>query len=349
MFLLHSSWTRIKVLYVVTRYVPFLLFAMHLYLNFIPDETPNTCQFVNNFCSCFSSISGICSEMFFILRTYALWENNKVILAVMLTTFAGVIVGSMVSLFSATAAAPFKTSPIPDITGCYQSSGSTMLFVPFLLLLVLELMLISLTLVCAIRNWRSNPSPLYAVLLKHNVFYYVCGLFFSSVNVLTSLLLNYAYSGMFEEYVSHQSLRERNLLQPLFNCVASNSSFSLYSLLECTFICGTMTTDFVLVPSLQYVSQTCDLQATILIAPSSSELPVCAKSNTRVILATGLWTLANYYTQNALRLDSGSLARFRILIVIENFKFAARRPVEFQVQVVADFERGEFAECGLCT
>lgn len=65
---------------------------------------------------------------------------------------------SMVSLFSATAAAPCMNitlclsgnwahgfyftvaiSSIPGITGCYQSSGSTMLFVPFLLLFVLEL------------------------------------------------------------------------------------------------------------------------------------------------------------------------------------------------------------------
>src|ERR1700710_146896 len=45
--------------------------------------------------------------------------------------------------------------------------------------------------------------------------------------------------------------------------LASNSSFLLYSLLECTFICGTVTTDSVLVPFLQRVSRTCELQATI--------------------------------------------------------------------------------------
>ena len=30
-FLRHSRWTRIKILYIVTRYVPFLLLAVHLY------------------------------------------------------------------------------------------------------------------------------------------------------------------------------------------------------------------------------------------------------------------------------------------------------------------------------
>lgn len=229
-FLLCSRWSRVKFLYIVARYVPFLLFAAHLYLNFVPDETSNTCQLVNNICSTLSLISIVCSECFFILRTYALWNNDKVVLAAMLSTFAAVIVGSMVALFSATATAPFETSSIPGITGCYQSSGSVGLFVPFLLLFGLELMLISLTLTCAIRNWRATDSRLYAVILKHNVFYYACGLFFSTVNVLTSLLLDYAYSGMFQDFqfIIHAILATRMHLHLWHadrnrNCDAMNS------------------------------------------------------------------------------------------------------------------------------
>ncbi|KAG2126695.1 hypothetical protein BD769DRAFT_1461541 [Suillus cothurnatus] len=210
-FLLCSHWNRVKFLYVVTRYVPFFLFVAHLYLNFVPDETSDTCQFVNNICSTFSLVSIVCSECFLILRTYALWNSNKVILAAMLSTFAAVIVGSMVALFSATATAPFETSSILGITGCYQSSGSVRLFVPFLLLFGLELMLISLTLTCAVRNWCTTDSRLYVVILKHNLLYYACGLFFSTVNVLTSLLLDYAYSGMFQDFqfIIHAMLATR--------------------------------------------------------------------------------------------------------------------------------------------
>ncbi|KAG1779051.1 hypothetical protein EV702DRAFT_118092 [Suillus placidus] len=232
-FLLCSRWSRVKFLYVVARYVPFLLFAAHLYLNFVPDETSNTCQFVNNICSTLSLISIVCSECFFILRTYALWNNDKVVLAAMLSTFAAVIVGSMVALFSATATAPFETSSIPGITGCYQSSGSVRLFVPFLLLFGLELMLISLTLTCAIRNWRATDSRLYVVILKHNVFYYACGLFFSAVNVLTSLLLNYAYSGMFQDFqfIIHAILATRMHLHLWHaDCNRNRSAMDLTSL-----------------------------------------------------------------------------------------------------------------------
>ncbi|KAG1821043.1 uncharacterized protein BJ212DRAFT_976116 [Suillus subaureus] len=197
-FLLYSRWNRVKFLYIVTRYVPFLLFVAHLYLNFVPDETSNTCQFVNNICSVFSLIPIVCSEYFFILRTCAIWNNNKIVWVATLSTFAAVIVGSMVALFSATATAPFETSSIPSITGCYQSSGSVRLFVPFLLLFGVELMLISLMLTRAIRNWRTTDSRLYVVILRHNVLYYAC--VFSTMNILASLLLDYAYSGMFQDF-----------------------------------------------------------------------------------------------------------------------------------------------------
>ncbi|KAG2047982.1 hypothetical protein BDR06DRAFT_59446 [Suillus hirtellus] len=188
-FLTQSRWTKVKGLYILTRYTPFLLFVAHLYLNFVPDNNPDKCQMINNICSCFSLISVICSECFFIIRTYALWNHNKVVLAAMLAGFLAVIVASVGVLFSATANAPFETSAISSITGCYQSTGSGELFVPFVLLFALELGLISLTLVRAIQSWRTARTPLYDVLLKHNIFYYACGLFFSVVNVFTSLFL----------------------------------------------------------------------------------------------------------------------------------------------------------------
>ncbi|KAG0696912.1 hypothetical protein DFH29DRAFT_948905, partial [Suillus ampliporus] len=75
-FLLRSRWTKVKGLYIATRYTPFLLFTGHLYLNFIPNDDPNKCQTLNNICSCF-----------FIIRTYALWNNNKIVLGGMLSAF----------------------------------------------------------------------------------------------------------------------------------------------------------------------------------------------------------------------------------------------------------------------
>ncbi|KAG1845909.1 hypothetical protein DFJ58DRAFT_504362 [Suillus subalutaceus] len=200
MFLLRSRRSIVKGLYVVTRYVPFLLFTGHLYMNFISNENSNKCQLLNNICSCFSLISVTCSECIFVIRTYALWNNNKIVLATMVATFLAIVISSISFAFATTATAPWRTSAIPGITGCYQSSAVVQLFIPFILLLGLEFGLMCLTLIRAIQNWRSTNGNLYAVLVKHNIFYYACGLFFSTVNILTLQLFQYGYEAMFQDF-----------------------------------------------------------------------------------------------------------------------------------------------------
>lgn len=199
-FLLLSHWTKVKCLYVIARYVPFFLFASHLYMNFTPDENPNKCLMLDNVCSSLSLLSVLCSESFFVLRTYALWDNNRIVLAALLTAFLSVGVTSIGLFFGSSGTVPFQTSPIPGITGCFRASGGIGIFVPFILLSALELGLISLTLVRALQTWRTANTHLFAVLLKHNIFYYACGLFCSVVNILTSLLLHHAYNAMFQDF-----------------------------------------------------------------------------------------------------------------------------------------------------
>jgi len=55
-FLRQSRWTKVKVLYITTRYLPFLLLSMYIYLNLTP-ENPNKCKILINIYSFF-----LCSE-----------------------------------------------------------------------------------------------------------------------------------------------------------------------------------------------------------------------------------------------------------------------------------------------
>ncbi|KAG1739467.1 uncharacterized protein EDB91DRAFT_1336796 [Suillus paluster] len=196
-FLLGSRWTKVKVLYIVTRFMPFFLITTNLYTNFTPTENLSKCQTLINLDLSFGIISVTCSESFFVLRTYALWNNDRYVLAIMLTGFLAVLVASIITSFSANATTPYPTSTIPNITGC---SSSADLFIPFIILFAFELGLLSLTLIRAIQSWRSANGPIYAILVKHNIFYYACGLFFSTLNVLTLLLLDYQYHAMFRDF-----------------------------------------------------------------------------------------------------------------------------------------------------
>ncbi|KAG1739519.1 hypothetical protein EDB19DRAFT_834346 [Suillus lakei] len=199
-FLHRSRWTKIKGLYIITRYVPFLLLATNLYTCLTPHEDQNKCRIMVNICSSFSIISGICSQCFFALRTCALWNNNRIVIIVMLSSCLAFVVASISISFAATTTAPFATSEVPGISGCFQIVGSIQLFVPFLLFFAVELGLMTLTLIRAIKSWRTTNNRLYVVLLKHNLSYYACGLLFSVANIFTSLLLHYAYHGMLHDF-----------------------------------------------------------------------------------------------------------------------------------------------------
>ncbi|KAG1814149.1 hypothetical protein EV424DRAFT_1557424 [Suillus variegatus] len=190
MFLHRSRWTKVKGLYILTRYVPFLLLITNLYTCLVPYNNPGKCRTWVNICSGFSIILGICSQSFFILRTCALWNNNRIVVVSMLLVSIAFVASSISISFAATATAPFATSHIPGIAGCYQVTSSVQLFIPFLLYFALALGLMALTLIRAIKSWQTTNGHLYVILLKHNISYYACGLLFSVTNIFTSLLLH---------------------------------------------------------------------------------------------------------------------------------------------------------------
>ncbi|KAG1884000.1 hypothetical protein F4604DRAFT_232485 [Suillus subluteus] len=199
-FLLRSRRSKVKGLYIVARYLPPILLTANLYLNVTSDENPGKCWVLGNIDSGLGVASVVFSECFFILRTYVLWNKNKILLAAMLSTAFAFIVASFSVAFTVTVPAAFATSAIPGITGCYQTSTDFRLFTLFLLLSVFQLGLMMLTLIRAIQSWRINPSRLYVVLVKHNIFYYTCGFLFSVLNIFTSLLLQYAYNAMLYDF-----------------------------------------------------------------------------------------------------------------------------------------------------
>ncbi|KAG1860422.1 hypothetical protein C8R48DRAFT_712684 [Suillus tomentosus] len=172
----------------MTRHLPFFLIVMHLYLNFAPIEDPNKCQMLINVYSSFSQISIICSECFFMIRTYVLWNNNRIVLVGLLSTAFAMVVTSVSIRFATTATSYFTTSAISGTPSCPSRSSSVLYFISFIFLFVFQLVLIILTLTRAIQSWRSTKGPLQAILVKHNIFYYVCGLFLSAVNIIVPAL-----------------------------------------------------------------------------------------------------------------------------------------------------------------
>ncbi|KAG1895638.1 uncharacterized protein F5891DRAFT_1281011 [Suillus fuscotomentosus] len=192
-FLLRSNWSKTKCLYIVTKYLPFIFIITGLYMSFTPNENPVKCGMLVNITSVLGMIAATCADCFFIIRTYVFWNKNKILLAAIVVTYLLCLVGSVSIIVDATASVAYVTSPIPSITGCYQSSTSDRMFIPFVLFSVFGLGLMILTLIRAIQSWWRNTSRLYIVLMNHNILYYACVFLFSIMNIFTSLLLQETY------------------------------------------------------------------------------------------------------------------------------------------------------------
>ncbi|KAG2067975.1 hypothetical protein BDR04DRAFT_1104181 [Suillus decipiens] len=180
-FLLRSRWTKVKGLYIIARYASIVF----IIANFLASIQNEECEILGNISSYSGVTSLIFSESFFILRTYALWNNNRTLLVAVLSTLFLVVVSSITMLVITSA--DDMTSAIPGTSGCL-SSLDVRLVIPFLTLSVFQLGLVCLTMIRVIKGWRSAKGPLYAMLVKHNIFYYACGLPFSTVNVLLPIL-----------------------------------------------------------------------------------------------------------------------------------------------------------------
>ncbi|KAG2361986.1 hypothetical protein BDR07DRAFT_1088370 [Suillus spraguei] len=101
-YLLRSDWSKVKCLYVVTRYLPFSLLAVVLWKYFTQNE-PNSgrCLVLLDLDSGLCTASLFFSECFFVLRTYVLWNNNRILLAAMLSTLFACLVASLSLVFTA--------------------------------------------------------------------------------------------------------------------------------------------------------------------------------------------------------------------------------------------------------
>ncbi|KAG2067964.1 hypothetical protein BDR04DRAFT_821438 [Suillus decipiens] len=188
-FLLRSRWTKVKGLYIIARYVPFALIIMDLCLALVQNDNPKKCMLLSYISTAFGAISLIFSELFFILRTYALWNNNKILFVALLSTLFVFVVSSIILLLVAGGSSGATASAFPGIPGCYWGSKDVRFISPFVLMCGFQLGLVCLTMINILRSWRSAKGPLYVMLMKHNLFYYACGLVFSAVNIFLPILL----------------------------------------------------------------------------------------------------------------------------------------------------------------
>ncbi|KAG2089826.1 hypothetical protein BD769DRAFT_1679826 [Suillus cothurnatus] len=203
-FLRRSRWTKVKALYIIARYVPFLFIITDIYLNFSPSENSKKCKILVNIYSSLGVISLTCSECFFVLRTYALWNSNRIVLVAMLSTLFAIIASFIGICFSAIATSHglcsrfshdySHVSTPPQLRLAWsQASQAATGAQPVFNSSCHFFSCLSFNL-----TWRTSNGGMHAILVRHNIFYYACVL--SAVNVLAPVMFSDpAYYSLLED------------------------------------------------------------------------------------------------------------------------------------------------------
>ncbi|KAG0696397.1 hypothetical protein DFH29DRAFT_879393 [Suillus ampliporus] len=143
-----------------------------------------------------------CAESLFMLRVWGLTGRTRwryIVMCCNAVLFA-IPVAVVLTLYNSSSIV--LQSPIPKVASCYTSREGRVVFVAYILLVVGELETLGFMLYHSWELYRDigNSSPLVRIVIRHNIFYFACVLFFSTAIVVIMLTLPAPYGDAASEY-----------------------------------------------------------------------------------------------------------------------------------------------------
>ncbi|KIJ66648.1 hypothetical protein HYDPIDRAFT_26084 [Hydnomerulius pinastri MD-312] len=208
-FILQAKWGKVKLLYLLCRYLPFVLLALDSFQVLQPTLPMSKCETYYELNSWLEGITLVSSECMFILRTYAIWERNRRVLLILMCSFFAFLIPVIFIMTKYDSSTIITEPPVPNITSCYNAGQNDVIVVAYVLLVVAELGMACLhffqifpiysriaeillfTLYRSIKHYQDHGgrSQLLHILIQHNIFYFACGLFFSLLVILSIAFL----------------------------------------------------------------------------------------------------------------------------------------------------------------
>ncbi|KAI0064839.1 hypothetical protein BV25DRAFT_1822576 [Artomyces pyxidatus] len=177
-----GTWTVGKALFILNRYPPFVDTFISLKL-LTSGGTPEDCRRQFIAVTWLISSGVIVSELILMLRTYAIWERQRWVLILLSTAAAVLYIPALVVTQMETKSFIFASTP-PGETGCSLQHASAIIFLAYVLLLISETLIFTLTVIKAVQHLKRTRSPMVVTLYRDGVLFYFCLLFFTVANVV---------------------------------------------------------------------------------------------------------------------------------------------------------------------
>ncbi|KAG2348016.1 hypothetical protein BDR05DRAFT_601474 [Suillus weaverae] len=187
-FILDAPWRIPKLIYLTCRYLPFALIVIDMFRISQLGLFLKSCTTLFAFSTYAGGIVLFCAESLFMQRVLAMMGHrwlmaccNVVVMVVTLTLY--------------NSSSTIILSPVPKVGSCYSSKQGRILILAYVLLVIAEIETLGFMLYHSWKLYRGhgNSSPLVRVLVRHNIFYFACGLLFSTTVVAVMVVLPASY------------------------------------------------------------------------------------------------------------------------------------------------------------
>ncbi|KAG2126737.1 hypothetical protein BD769DRAFT_1776075 [Suillus cothurnatus] len=191
-FILDAPWRLPKLTYLICRYLPFALVVANMFRILQLGLSLKSCTFLFSFNTYVGGIVLTCAEALFMRKACATMRRRRLIACCNVVL---VVVPVAVTLTLYNSSSTIMQSPLPKVVNCYGSKQSRVVIVAYVLLVVGEIEILTFMLFHSWRFYREhgNDVPLVRVLVTHNIFYFACGLVFSTISVVSVVAFPASY------------------------------------------------------------------------------------------------------------------------------------------------------------
>jgi len=185
-----SRWSYTKVLFLGIRYTSFAVTCLALYNQLFPGVSSGTCRIsypAEVWLSLFEMTS---AEAILAIRTWAVWNGNKIVGIGLLALILGFSVPQGVLLHKFIQSIEYASPPYTGFKGCFITNADSLLWASYTLAAIIEVFVLALTAVSAFRSYRQGTiSKVCHKVHRDGVVSYIYLLCISVANVIVTATL----------------------------------------------------------------------------------------------------------------------------------------------------------------
>ncbi|KAJ6608855.1 hypothetical protein B0H10DRAFT_513853 [Mycena sp. CBHHK59/15] len=177
-----------KILFFLTRYLPFLEVPLIFYYVLAPSVPPRICFAINS-TLIMANLFGIAiAEAILLLRTFALSGRKRKVLTVFGTIYGLGVSSSVVCLSIFIRSSTYGPPPLPFVPGCHLTGGTFLLVgIPFVIVVLNEAALMGYTLWIGVKAYLHSRNPIVVTLFRDGIVYFAFLCLGSIVNLVILL------------------------------------------------------------------------------------------------------------------------------------------------------------------